>query len=72
MPRSKRFFSTIVYISFLLRDVLSIFVGLCNVSEYQSSVLQLKVDKLRLVEVCGTSESEFSCVSVTLFIYLFF
>ena len=54
MPRSKRFFSTIVYISFLLRDVLSIFVGLCNVSEYQSSVLQLKVDKLRLVEVCGT------------------
>ncbi|KAF3608421.1 hypothetical protein DY000_02046025 [Brassica cretica] len=23
---------------------------------------KLKVDKLRLVEVCGTSESEFSCV----------
>ena len=35
-------------------------------------MLQLKVDKLRLVEVCGTSESEFSCVSVTLFLFLFF
>ncbi|CAF2309459.1 unnamed protein product, partial [Brassica napus] len=28
--------------------------------------LQLKVDKLRLVEVCGTSESEFSCVSTSM------
>lgn len=37
-----------------------------NVSEYQASVLQLKVDKLSLVEVCGTSESEFSCVSTSM------
>lgn len=35
--------------------------GLLNVSLL--SLLQLKVDKLRLIEVCGTSESEFSCVS---------
>ncbi|XP_013639403.1 PREDICTED: origin of replication complex subunit 6-like [Brassica oleracea var. oleracea] len=27
---------------------------------------KLKVDKLRLVEVCGTSESEFSCVSTSM------
>ena len=26
-------------------------------------VLQLKVDKLKLIELCGTSESEFSSVS---------
>ena len=42
-----------------------------NVSEYQASVLQLKVDKLRLVEVCGTSESEFSCVSDIVFLFIF-
>ncbi|CAN8291610.1 unnamed protein product [Cochlearia groenlandica] len=27
---------------------------------------KLKVDKLRLIEVCGTSESEFSCVSTSM------
>jgi hypothetical protein len=26
--------------------------------------LQLKVDKIKLIELCGTSESEFSSVSV--------
>ena len=28
------------------------------------SYLQLKVDKIKLIELCGTSESEFSSVSV--------
>lgn len=58
------------FLSFLM-DVLSYLFGLCNVSEYQSFVylLQLKVDKLRLNEVCGTSESEFSCVSDIVFFF---
>ena len=34
-------------------------------------MLQLKVDKLRLIEVCGTSESEFSCVSDIVFLFIF-
>ncbi|KAH0878479.1 hypothetical protein HID58_065873 [Brassica napus] len=45
----------------------SIFVGLTFLNiKLCFSMLQLKVDKLRLVEVCGTSESEFSCVSTSM------
>ncbi|KAF3590115.1 hypothetical protein F2Q69_00027203 [Brassica cretica] len=47
-----------------MQNMLSLFLASLPVSRRANAdfTRPLKVDKLRLVEVCGTSESEFSCV----------